>query len=146
MALADSFYFSYLSASLYQFCSYFRALSSPTLFFFGWKKADGRSWQGFSLWVPWGGDVCRCSLDSHEQPVFPASIFRNISNILWGLGRIIYFPYHLIWEMQIRWKYFLNQISIFYLFAWQVSFQNRCHVFLFLSLNVGAGRSLHCLF
>lgn len=116
------FIFSYLSASLYPILQLLLELFHALFFLLWLEEADGRSWQGFSLWVPSVEMFAKMFARlSHEQPVFPASIFRNISNILrtW--------PDHLlptiIWEMQIRWKYFLNQISIFYLFAWPCLFK-----------------------
>ena len=43
------FIFSYLSAPLYPILQLLLELFHALFFFFGWKKADGRSWQGFSL-------------------------------------------------------------------------------------------------
>lgn len=88
----------------------------------------------------------RCSLDFPMSSLFSQLLFLGIlvTFLRTWPNHLLSLPSHLRDADKMKVLLEPNKHLLFICLA--VSFQNQCHVFLFLSLNAGAGRFFHCLF
>ena len=148
MVLADSFYFFlFICFFVFNSAAIAGALSCP-LFLLCLEEGRWPFLAGFSFMSSFDGDVCKdVHLTFPWTACFPS--FYLFLGILVTLLRT--WPNHLLSLPSLlrdadKMKGLPEPNNHLLFICLAMSFQNLCHVFLFLSLNVGAGRFLPCLF
>lgn len=148
MALADSFYFFlFICFFVFNSAAIAAALSCP-LFLLCLEEGIWPFLAGFSFMSSFGGDVCKdVCLTLPWIACFPSFyLFLGILVTLlrtW-LNHLLSLPFLLRDADKMKGLLEPNKHLLFICLA--VSFQNLCHVFLFLSLNVGQADSFIVFF
>ena len=142
------FIFSYLSAPLYSVVQLIAGALSCSLFLLWLEEGRWPFLAGFFFMSSFGGDVCKDVLLTFPWAAcFPS--FYLFLGILVTLLRT--WPNHLLSLPSLlrdadKMKGLPEPNKHLLFICLAMSFQNLCHVYLFRSLNVEAGRFPHCLF